>query len=160
MNTDVRLDFYHDMYRKALEHYPLPPQQLQFTGLPLDCVAKAETENEYYSIVILYNDVPAGFFVLQGWDGVQTYSDNREALLIRAYSINPTYQGKGIAKKSLELLPTFIKAHFPERNEIVLGVNHKNIPAQQVYLKAGFVDRGKRVYGKLGEQFVFHLQIQ
>ncbi|WP_228409675.1 GNAT family N-acetyltransferase [Radiobacillus deserti] len=116
-------------------------------------------ENDYYPIVILHHDMPVGFFVLHGWDGVQKYSDNQNALLIRAYSIHPSFQGKGIALQSLQILPTFVKKQFPTCNEIVLGVNHKNIPAQRLYLRSGFKDSGKRIIGKLGEQFVFHMNV-
>ncbi|WP_306659888.1 GNAT family N-acetyltransferase [Bacillus sp. AFS002410] len=80
-------------------------------------------------------------------------------MLLRAYSIDSNFQGKGIAKQSLKLLPDFVKAHFPEKNEIILGVNHKNIAAQHVYLKSGFVDKGVRVMGKKGELFVMHMDL-
>jgi ribosomal protein S18 acetylase RimI-like enzyme len=41
---------------------------------------------------------------------------------------------------------------------VVLVVNHKNIPAQHLYLNVGFVDTGVRKIGRIGEQIVMSLQ--
>lgn len=73
---------------------------------------------------------------------------------MRAYSIDSRQQGRGFAKQSLQLLPSFIKKHFPENNEVILAVNLKNKAAQHVYKKAGFVDKGKRIMGNKGKQLI------
>ncbi|MGZ4162343.1 MAG: GNAT family N-acetyltransferase, partial [Neobacillus sp.] len=116
-----------------MENYFLSEEQIKFTSHPLDAITKCEDEDDPIPIMIFHNDVPAGFFVLHGWNGVQEYSDNERALLLRAYSIDSKYQGKGIAKESLRLLPSFISEHFINKNEIILAVNHKNFVAQYVY---------------------------
>ncbi|MGE7929665.1 hypothetical protein [Lysinibacillus xylanilyticus] len=56
-------------------------------------------------------------------------------------------------------LPEFIKRKFKDCNEVVLVINHKNIPAQNLYLKVGFVDNGERRMGLIGEQIVMNLTI-
>lgn len=155
----VVLDFYMQEYKAELENYFLPIDQLKYSGMPLDAIEKCEIEEDRYPIVILNNNKPAGFFVLHGWEGVRHYSDNKDAILLRAYSVNASCQGKGIAKKSLLLLPSFVKKHFPTKNEIILCVNHKNIAAQNVYLKSGFKDQGIRVMGSIGEMFLFHMDV-
>lgn len=38
-------------------------------------------------------------------------------------------------------------------------VNHKNIPARQLYEKAGFQDTGRRRAGQIGEQFIYTLSV-
>ncbi|WP_102028369.1 GNAT family N-acetyltransferase [Salirhabdus sp. Marseille-P4669] len=156
---DISLAFYKDSYKKELSMFSLPDEQSQFTAYPLEALKKCELDQERFPIVILWKGIPAGFFVLHGWNGVKTYSENQNALLLRAFSIDSIYQGKGMAKQSIKLLPAFVKEHFPHINEIVLGVNHANSVAQHVYLKGGFMDKGKRIIGKKGEQFVFHLTI-
>jgi len=155
----VHLEFYKPKYRKQLEQFFLPEEQLQYTSLPIEAIEQCNNDKERYPIVILYKDIPAGFFVLHGWDGVKAYSDNRHAILLRAYSINHIYQGKGIAKKSLQLLPSFVNQHFPDKNEIILAVNKRNIGAQEVYKKGGFEDSNKSVMGKKGELFIFQKSI-
>jgi len=63
----------------------------------------------------------------------------------------------GYAKGSMILLGEFVKSEFPDCNEIVLVVNHKNIPAQSLYSKVGFEDTGERKIGPIGEQLVMKL---
>ncbi|WP_442601988.1 GNAT family N-acetyltransferase [Paenibacillus sp. KN14-4R] len=155
----VVLKFYEPHNKKQLENYYLAEEQLQYTSLPLDAIAKCDTDDERHPIVIFHQDQIAGFFVLHGWEGVQMYSDNRDALLLRAYSINTPYQGKGIAKQSLELLPQFLKQNFPDKNEIILAVNQRNIAAQTVYQKTGFIDKGIRAMGRNGSQLILHMQL-
>ncbi|MBE4907249.1 GNAT family N-acetyltransferase [Bacillus luteolus] len=158
--TTIQLGFYKPEYQTIVEDYYLPPEQQEFTALPSDALEACETDSERHPVVILYANQPAGFFVLHDWEGVKTYSDNQDAILLRAYSVNHLFQGKGIAKKSLEILPPFVKEHFPKKREIILAVNHGNSVAQHLYQKAGFVDKGIRVMVRKGEQFVFHMNLK
>ncbi|MFU1847767.1 GNAT family N-acetyltransferase, partial [Enterococcus faecium] len=47
----------------------------------------------------------------------------------------------------------------PIKNEVVLAVNEKNIPAQNLYEKVGFQDKGLRRMGRIGQQIIMHLSI-
>jgi len=156
-NEAVTLHFCEPKYFSQLEKYFLPEEQLKYTGLPLDNIEKCKIEDARHAILILLNDEPVGFFVLHGWEGVKAYSENEDAILLRAYSVNMEYQGKGIAKQSLKLLPSFVKENFPGKNEIILAVNHKNEAAQHVYKKGGFIDKGVRVMGRKGQLFIMHM---
>lgn len=84
-------------------------------------------------------------------EGVKPYSSNEQALLIRSFSTDYHEQGKGYAKAALQLLPDFVRQHFPWINELVLGVNIPNVSAQALYIKCGFVDEGKQATG-FGEE--------
>lgn len=152
----VTLDFYKEVYKSKLSVYHLSEEQIRYTSLPLNAILKCEKENDRYPIVILYNGEPAGFFVLHGWEGVKAYSKNKDAILIRGYSVNSAFQGKGIANESLLVLDTFVKKHFPSKKEIILAVNHKNTVAQHVYKKGGYRDKGIRVMGRKGELLILH----
>ena len=110
-------------------------------------------------IVILSGIEPVGFFLLHSTERVKEYSDNPNAMLLTALSVNRSKQGKGYAKQGMLLLRDFVKSEFPNCDEIVLVVNHKNVPAQRLYLRVGFEDRGKRKIGPLGEQFVMSLSL-
>ncbi|WP_112180445.1 GNAT family N-acetyltransferase [Paraliobacillus zengyii] len=154
--TTITLDFYKDAYKPKLLDYHLSEEQIRYAPVPFQALLQCEKDRTRHPIVILFNGVPAGFFVLHGWEGVKAYSDNEDAILIREYSVNSIYQGKGIAKESLLLLSSFVKTNFPSKNEIILAVNHKNTVAQHVYKSGGFIDKGKRVMGKKGELFIFH----
>lgn len=110
-------------------------------------------------IVILSGIEPVGFFLLHSTERVKEYSDNPNAMLLTALSVNHAKQGSGYAKQGMLLLRDFVKSEFPNCDEIVLVVNHKNVPAQRLYLRVGFEDRGKRKIGPLGEQFVMSLSL-
>lgn len=59
----------------------------------------------------------------------------------------------------LEQLPLVVKGNFPFSDEIILAVNKENTAAQHVYKKAGFIDKGLRAVGKIGEQLILHKMI-
>jgi RimJ/RimL family protein N-acetyltransferase len=90
---------------------------------------------------------------------VKEYSDNARAMLLTAFSINHAYQGKGYAKQGMSLLSEFVQKEFLDCNEIVLAVNHKNIPAQKLYMKVGFHDTGRTKIGRIGEQYIMALSL-
>lgn len=97
--------------------------------------------------------------MLHSTNRVKEYSDNPHALLLTALSINYLQQGKGFATKGMNLLKSFINQELPQYDEIVLAVNHKNIPAQKLYEKVGYRDTGRRKIGKLGEQLIFSTSV-
>ncbi|MFD1900455.1 GNAT family N-acetyltransferase [Enterococcus termitis] len=87
------------------------------------------------------------------------YADNEHAVLLRTFSTDHRYQGKGYAKKALRLLHDFTKKLFPTADEIILAVNKKNISAQTLYKKSGFVPMDKIVEGAAGPQYVMTLSL-
>lgn len=133
---------------------------MEFTSHPQKALLACETDNGRSPIVILEKGVPAGFFVLYQGEELTNYTDNPNAILLRAYSVALSFQGKGIARRSLELLPGFVLKHFPQVDEIVLAVNLRNAAAQRVYLRAGFEDSGRKLMGRQGEQFVYQLKVK
>ncbi|MCR8643429.1 GNAT family N-acetyltransferase [Paenibacillus sp. N1-5-1-14] len=157
--NQVTLQVYNSSYLTQIEQYHLTEEQLQFTGFPLPAIEKSMTSLEFFPIMILQQDVVVGFFVLHGWEGVQMYHNNEDALLLRTYSIAHSHQGKGFATQSLQLLPSFVKQQYPSKNEVILAVNVANKAAQHVYLKSGFVDKGIRTMGSHGMLMIMHMKL-
>lgn len=147
-------------YDKRFEHevknYNLSEEQLRFTSTPLECVGLSETDADRHSILGISNDEVVTFFVLHKNEGVKTYSKNSTAILLRAFSTDFNHQGKGYAKKALMLLPEFVATQFPKTTEIVLAVNVKNIAAQSLYRKCGYLDEGVRKMGRKGELMIMN----
>ncbi|WP_432360458.1 GNAT family N-acetyltransferase [Sporosarcina sp. UB5] len=152
----VQLKHFSNDYLEALETFELPSEQEQFTSLPSEVLNVTEGEHR---IVILDENEPVGFFLLHLNERIKEYSDNHNALLLTALSVNHKKQGKGYAKRGMLLLSNFVKTEFPNCDEIVLAVNHKNLPAQQLYLMVGFKDTGRRKIGRIGEQFIMSLSL-
>src|SRR5690606_7838917 len=127
--------------------------------MPQELIKRDAGDPEKHFIVIRARGEVAGFFELDESEDRKKYSDNPKVLLLRGYSVNPKYQGRGIATGSIYALPEFIREEFPAFNEVVLGVNARNIPAQHLYKKAGFEDTGRRLMRSKGEQIVMCLKV-
>lgn len=155
-STSIELQFYKPEYLEALQSYQLPEDQEQYTALPIHRLDKSEDQ---HPIVIAADNKPVGFFVLHEHAHIHEYTTNPHALMLTAFSIDHAKQGQGYATTGLELLKRFVPQHFPGFNEIVLAVNHKNISAQKLYMKVGFVDTGQRHIGMIGEQFILRLSL-
>lgn len=153
------LYFYKDRFHNAIEQYQLTEEQLRFTGKPIDCIELSNGDSDRFSILAMQEDKLVNFFVLHKNEGVKPYSNNNNSILLRAFSTDFRYQGKGYAKKALMLLPAFVMENFIQINEIVLAVNLKNEAAQGLYKKCGFVDEGVRKMEKKGELIImsYHL---
>ncbi|AXI30845.1 GNAT family N-acetyltransferase [Priestia megaterium] len=158
--VNVALTFYSEAYESSIHSYTLPEEQLIYTALPAEAIAKCKQERDRTPVLIFVENKLAGFFVLDAGKAVKEYTKSSGALLIRSYSIHPDYQGKGVGKKSLKLLLSFINQHFPTKNKVVLGVNHKNTAAQHLYKRSGFVDTNQHIFGSQGKQFVYQMDIK
>lgn len=136
--------------------YRLDEQQAQFTTSIDDCVnQRKDLEDSDKSIVVIQLGVtPIGFFILdKGVDRLQL-TKNLKSLLIRSYSINPEYQGRGYGKKVMELVADYVIRYYDSVEELVLSVNLENEHAYQIYLKSGFEDTGRKITGIRGAQYV------
>jgi RimJ/RimL family protein N-acetyltransferase len=156
------LSFYEaNNHHEDLLAFQLPPEQERFTALPSDALKKCEQDPERYPIVITSNEGKAvGFFVLHKGENIQDYTSNKNAMVVRALSINHSDQGKGYAKDGMLQLPQFVRENFPEVTELILSVNFKNEPAKKLYEKAGFQDRGQVKHGPIGPQYVMHFDVR
>jgi RimJ/RimL family protein N-acetyltransferase len=157
MINHIKLCKYKSKYDSVLMHFSLPEEQAQFTGMPSEMLLMANGDANRNPIVILDQSEPVGFFVLCTGELVSDYTANPNALLLVAFSINQSKQGRGYAKEGLKQLRSFIFEEFPDKNEVILAVNCRNIPAQKLYEKVGFLDTGKRKIGKIGEQMILSL---
>ncbi|NLP52588.1 GNAT family N-acetyltransferase [Bacillus sp. RO1] len=156
----VILEGYRPKHLEELLKYELTESQLTFTSHPKVALLTCETDKGRHPVVILEKVKTAGFFVLYQGEELPSYTDNPNAILLRAYSVAVPFQGRGIAGKSLELLPEYVERNFPRVDEVVLAVNVRNEAAQRVYLRAGFKDSGRRVMGRMGEQYVYRIRVR
>ncbi|MCM3358078.1 GNAT family protein [Psychrobacillus sp. MER TA 171] len=159
LQSSVVLVEYTDTYHEHLSNYHLGEDQLQFTSMPLDKIKNPNVSSNAKHVLILENSVPVGYFALEDGEKLFKYSNNSNARLLTAFSIDSRNQGKGLAKSGLRLLPEFVKNNFSEIDEIVLGVNKRNIPAYNLYLKTGFEDENELYEGPKGPQHILHLRV-
>jgi RimJ/RimL family protein N-acetyltransferase len=155
----MKLLFYDERFKDDIEQYQITEEQLRFTGSPTDCIKLSNEDPDRYSILAMDQDQLVTFFDLHRNEGVKPYSDNDHSILVRGFSTDFRQQGKGYAKQALGILPSFVKEHFRDTNEIVLAVNLQNEVAQGLYKKCGFIDEGERRMGRKGELIImsYHL---
>lgn len=161
ISSTVELTLYRPEHKADLALFHLPEEQLQFTALPVDSLEEALTDPQRYPIVIIAEHKVVGFFVLHTGQGILDYdlyidTPLAEVMLIRALLIDSGHQGKGYASKAMQLLPAWVKYHFPFIHELILAVNERNLAAQHTYTVAGFEDLGHRPIGLAGPQRIMH----
>lgn len=122
---------------------------------PMNALTESMHETEKHPILILKGEELVGFFILQRGIGVSDITDNPNAILFKAHSIDFNYQREGYAKKSLELLSDYVLYHYPLVNEIVLTVSIDNISGQMLYVRSGFSNTYKRI--NIGDSVEFVL---
>lgn len=155
----MQLYFYNEEFKHAIMQYSLSEEQLRFTGKPIDQIILTKEDPDRHPILAMDGETLVTFFVLHQNEGVKPFSDNHQAILVRAFSTDFHHQGKGYAYKALMLLPGFVQKYFHDINEIVLAVNLQNVPAQRLYEKCGYIDEGERRMGTKGELIImsYHL---
>lgn len=159
MESKIKLCRYDSKYDTGLMEFSLPEEQAQFTGLPFEIIDQMKKDSSRYPIVIVNHSQPVGFFALCSGELVSEYTSNKNALLLIAFSINYSDQGRGYAKEGLRQLKEYVVENIQNKNEVVLAVNCRNIPAQRLYEKVGFKDTERRRIGKNGEQIILSLSI-
>ncbi|MFV0559310.1 MAG: GNAT family N-acetyltransferase [Enterococcus sp.] len=150
---------YDMQHREAINNYCLTDAMIYFTSEPKENVSISETKRTYHSIVCYANKKLVTFFVLDESSAKSIYTNEPNAMLLRAFSTDTRYTRKGHAKEALTLLPDFVKQQYPHIKEIVLAVNSKNNAAQKLYLNANFSDTGKKARGEKGELLIFNYKI-
>jgi len=141
----ISLAFYKSEDFEDLTSYALDALQSQFTALPKATLEMIKQKNsgDKFPVTIFLDGKAVGFFVLDFGADKLDLTENSNAVLLRSLSVNPQYQGRGIGKNAMLLVSDFVKAHFPDCNEVVLAVNFDNKNAYKLYLQCGFRDNGK-----------------
>ncbi len=136
------------------------PTQRRYSGVPTDTLPPAERDPAQHPVAITEDGVPVGFFALQGGPGAGRLIRGRQDMLLRAFFVDASRQGQGIAPAALRVLPEYLARFDPAIRRVVLTVNTDNGPAIRAYLRAGFTDTGELFHGGVyGPQHVFALSV-
>lgn len=142
---EIQLVPYKEQYKEIIQSFTLPSEQVQFTANPGELLEKAKN----VVVILDYNGVPVGVFILQTGDRVQEFTENKDAILLTSFSINHNKQNKGYAKKSLALLQEFVKYYYPVKNEVILAVNEKTFRHKSYMRKLDFKIKGLEEWDQL-----------
>lgn len=158
MTNQVKLIFYDKKYFEALNNIHLPDEQIRFTQSPIE-VIDFLSDSDCRLILILCDAVCVGYFILHKNGGPAKFGFDNNTLLIRSLAVNPLEQGKGLAFQGMNALPKFVEENFNGINKLILVVNKKNIPAQRLYKKLGFIEHSSIKNEIHGLQFVYCLDL-
>lgn len=142
-------------------NYTLDENQLQYTATAEQALKKIEEREDTlaFPITIFKDEHPCGFFVLDFGDDKLELTNNKQAMLLRSFSVNPEFQGKGIGKEAMIKVEEFVRENFKDCDEIVLAVDHGNISAFQLYGNTGYHYEGKTRIGRSGPQYIMHKKL-
>ncbi|MFC6176042.1 GNAT family N-acetyltransferase [Companilactobacillus huachuanensis] len=129
-------------------------------GGPQSIIERSRINPHMQPIMILDNKRLVGCFCLHTDDGPLLFDgDSQTDILLQAFSIDSRFRRRDYALITLLRLSEFVYFNYRKVDRMILGVNPTNIAAQELYLKAGFVDSNKRIHGKFGEIYIYHKNI-
>lgn len=141
---------FQEKHANLIDAYMLSEEQLRFTAHPSKSIPLCTAEPNRHAILGIHNERLVTYFALHEQEGVQPYSENPRAILLRTLSTDYHQLGKGHGKAALQQLPEFVQHQFSYIDEIVLAVNVANEFARELYAKYGYQDTGRRVTGSKG----------
>lgn len=102
----------------------------------------------------------AGFFLIDQ-DYAQHYPfASADSVGLRSFFIDQRFQGLGLAKRSLQALPDYLRAQRIAAAAVFLTVNCKNEAAIPLYRQCGFADTGELYLdGGYGPQHIMRLAL-
>ncbi|MBT2647678.1 GNAT family N-acetyltransferase [Bacillus sp. ISL-34] len=143
-----------------LSQFYLPDTQTPFSALPEESLKYCREDCDRHPIVILAEGIPVGFFVLHIGENITPFTSDEKAILLRGFLVDQKHQGKGIAKKALQILPGYAKGIFPNKDSIILAVNVMNVIAKTLYSKSGYQDTGIRKVGRSGLMEIMEYRLE
>ena len=150
----MRLAVYNDVeHRHFLDTYAL--QDSSHTDTPQNIVEKSKKDQDRFPIVILDDDgcQLIGCFCLHINRGPKEYGyEQKDAALIRGFSIDDNFKNQGYGSKALSDVFEFIDSTLKmDINHVILAVNERNIVAQKAYQNSGFWVVKRGIKGKKGK---------
>ncbi|HZG11050.1 MAG: GNAT family N-acetyltransferase [Kurthia gibsonii] len=129
-----------------IQNYLLTEDQLLYTASPRE-VIKIE-DSERHPILALDDDLFVTFFVLHEGKGPLDFLGTEHDILLRSFSTDVRYEGRGYATKVLEKIPSYVQENFPHIKRIILALDEGNERARALYIKQGYTDTELRMAGR------------
>ena len=137
--------------RAAVAGLQISTVQIEYAGSVERAIqaCESDTQDEVLGIAILCDQHIAGFLTCKRGGSAPDWAP-ADAVVISGLRIDQTWQGQGMGVKALRILPVWLQRHWPGTVQIVLSVDEENIAGIRAYEKAGWVDMGVRVQGRIG----------
>ncbi|WP_428773360.1 GNAT family N-acetyltransferase [Vibrio sp.] len=131
--------------------------QLPYVGTTEEILATVSLDVQPH--VICLDGEVVGMFLVDTCYSADYEFCRHPALGFRAFFVDHQFQGQGVAKAALKLLPEYLAERYRDFHQVYLTVNCKNPAAYNCYLKAGFEDTGDHYHGgAAGPQHIMYRQ--
>lgn len=129
----------------------ISPEQIEYAGAVEKQLASVEAEpsDDLVGLCILEGEEAIGFLVLKRGAAAPEWAPPN-SVVISGMRIDQARQGGGVGSHALILLPAWLQANWPTVTDIALSVDEENSRGIKAYGRAGFVDWGQRVAGRIG----------
>ncbi|KAA8446627.1 GNAT family N-acetyltransferase [Weissella paramesenteroides] len=154
----MKLIQYSEPYAQQIANYVLKNDY--YSRHPQTAIKLAKKSKDSFPVLSFSNDTLVSFFTLDTGTEKANYTKQENTILLKSFSTDSRYTGKGFASKTLNALPDFMKKTFPKIKSVILGVNQNNLPAINLYKKCGFQDTGRKYLGEKGYQLIFVLPLR
>ena len=145
-------------HTEQLDLLSVNEQQLQFVGRLEDILA--HVNGSIHPYVILAEESVVGFFLIDTRYSEQYRFAQHNSLGLRGYFIGRDFQGMGYGTAAILALEHYLPSIYPNKTDVYLTVNCKNISAKNCYLKGGFIEKeGLYLEGDAGPQHIMCLTL-
>ncbi|MGI3183487.1 GNAT family N-acetyltransferase [Nioella aestuarii] len=141
-----------------VSHLALGPGQADFVGVIDNMVKDPSPDRDFHAV--REGDTVVGFFKIDR--GYAPFHDFAQAhgWGLRGLLIGAQYQGLGLGRAMLAVLPGYLRARYPSQRLYYLTVNCRNTRAYSAYLSGGWMDAGALYHGgSSGPQHILQLDL-
>lgn len=137
------------------------PEQEVFSSYATRTLPEADADPQRTPFAVLAAGAPVGFGVLdRGGTLALLTEQSATAVLLRAFYLDASAQGRGLGRAAVAALPTLVTRVAPDATRVLLTVNVANPAAIRAYLAGGFTDTGRQYLGGgVGPQHVLELAL-
>jgi len=143
---------------ERVSHLVVAPEQERFSGTVADAFATGEALVDFHAIRL--DQTIVGFFKIDRDYAASHHFAAPDEVGLRAFLIDLSQQGKGIATAAVRALRPYLQARYPTARSVVLTVNMSNPAAKACYRNGGFRDTSEIYEGGIaGPQLVMRMSL-
>lgn len=144
--------------REAVNRLRISQEHESFAGTIARAVAECEANSgdDLCGVAVVDGHEVVGFLVMKRRTRAPDWALPDDAVL-SALRIDQRQQGRGLGSMALALLPAWVRAWWPEARCLALSVDEHNAAGIKTYARAGWIDQGVRVAGRIG--FVRYMRL-
>ncbi|MBO0471581.1 GNAT family N-acetyltransferase [Enterococcus sp. DIV0242_7C1] len=129
------LTLYNESHKSLIANYCLSERKLRYVREPQIAV----NDSQRFSVLAFEDGLLVNFFTLHRCSD-EPYDTN--CLVVEDISTDYRHLRKGHATRALQLLPEFVKEHFPEVTHLILLITEDKNFTRSLCKYAGFEDTG------------------